>query len=149
MKYKVLHFFKRRHCEKLCCERTSQFYICVFIQCSRRRPTDRPHRKFPFSHRNWRSRSHSTDVVVVNFVEAFKFPNRGILSPFFAFSPHCGAWSQATSVLNECLRDFPPIGGFRGRNRRPALCAGRVEKMCLQSCRPVSVLPDHKVTVTE
>ena len=40
LKKKILHCFKRRHCEKLCCEWTSQFYICVYIQCSRRRPTD-------------------------------------------------------------------------------------------------------------
>ena len=36
LKNKILHCFKRRHCEKLCCERTSQFYICVYIQCRRR-----------------------------------------------------------------------------------------------------------------
>ena len=42
--------------KKLCCERTSQFYIFVYIQC-RRWPTDRLHLKFPFSRRNWRSRS--------------------------------------------------------------------------------------------
>ena len=36
LKNKILHCFKRRHCEKLCCERTSQFYICVYIQCCRR-----------------------------------------------------------------------------------------------------------------
>ena len=57
LKNKILHCFKRRHCEKLCCERTSQFYICVYIQCRRRRPTDRLHLKFPFSRRNRRSRS--------------------------------------------------------------------------------------------
>ena len=38
-------------------ERTSQFYICVYIQCRRRRPTGRPHLNFPFSRRNGRSRS--------------------------------------------------------------------------------------------
>ena len=43
--------------EKLCCQRTSQFYICVYIQCGRRRPTDELHLTFPFSRRNWRSRS--------------------------------------------------------------------------------------------
>ena len=31
LKNKILHCFKRRHCEKLCCERTSQFYICVIL----------------------------------------------------------------------------------------------------------------------
>ena len=35
----------------------SQFYICVYIQCRRRRPTDRLHLNFSFSRRNWRSRS--------------------------------------------------------------------------------------------
>ena len=52
LKNKILHRFKRRHCE-----RTSQFYICVYIQRRRRRPTDRLHLKFRFSRRNWRSRS--------------------------------------------------------------------------------------------
>ena len=77
LKNKILHCFKRRHSKKLCCELTSQFYICVYIQCRRRRLTDRLHLKFPFYRRNWRSRSSlfkSTDVVVVNFVVVFKFP---------------------------------------------------------------------------
>ena len=77
LKNKILHCFKRRHSKKLCCERTSQFYICVYIQCRRRRLTDRLHLKFPFYRQNWRSRSSlfkSTDVVVVNFVVVFKFP---------------------------------------------------------------------------
>ena len=56
-KIKILHCFKRRHYEKLCCERTSQFTLVFSIQCRRRRPTDRLHLKFPFSRRNWRSRS--------------------------------------------------------------------------------------------
>ena len=50
LKHQILHCFKRRHCEKLCCERTSQlyyFYMFVYIQCRRRRPTDRLHLKFP------------------------------------------------------------------------------------------------------
>ena len=38
-------------------ERTSQFYICVYIQCRGHRPTDRLHLNFPFSRRNWRPRS--------------------------------------------------------------------------------------------
>ena len=77
-KNKVLHCFKRRHCEKLCCGRTSQFYICVYIQYRRRRPTDRLHLTFPLSRRNRRSRSgffQSTDVVVLNFVVVLTFPN--------------------------------------------------------------------------
>ena len=57
LKNKILHWFKRRHCEKLCCERTSQFYICVYIQWRRRRPTGRLHLKYPFSRRNRRSPS--------------------------------------------------------------------------------------------
>ena len=57
LKNKILHCFKRRHCEKRCCDRTSEFYICVYIQCRRRRPTDRLHLKFPFSRWNLRSRS--------------------------------------------------------------------------------------------
>ena len=56
LKNKILHCFKRRHSKKLCCERTSQFYICVYIQCRRRRLTDWLHLKFPFRRRNWRSR---------------------------------------------------------------------------------------------
>ena len=43
--------------KKLCCERTSPFYIYVCIQPGRRRPTDGLHLKFPFSRRNWLSRS--------------------------------------------------------------------------------------------
>ena len=76
LKNKILHCFKRRHCEKLCCERTSQFYICVYIQCGRRRLTDcilisffPPKVMFSFA-----VFSQSTDVVVVNFVVALKFP---------------------------------------------------------------------------
>ena len=34
LKNKILHCFKRRHCEKLCCERTSQFDICVYSSVS-------------------------------------------------------------------------------------------------------------------
>ena len=37
--------------KKLCCERTSQFYyfyLFVYIQCRRRRATDRLHLKFPY-----------------------------------------------------------------------------------------------------
>ena len=29
LKNKILHCFKRRHCQKLCCEQKSQSYICV------------------------------------------------------------------------------------------------------------------------
>ena len=57
LKNKIWHCFKRRHSKKLCCERTSQFYICVYIQCRRRRLTDRLHLKFPFCRRKRRSRS--------------------------------------------------------------------------------------------
>ena len=77
-KKKILHCFKRRHCENLCCERTSQFYICVCIQCRRRRlPTNgilsllifpaETDVLVPVS-------SQSTEVVVVNFVVVLKFP---------------------------------------------------------------------------
>ena len=38
-------------------DNVSQFYICVYIQCRRRRPTDRQHLKFPFCRRNRCSRS--------------------------------------------------------------------------------------------
>ena len=68
--------FERRHCEKLCCERTSQFYICVYIQCRRRRPTDRI-LTFLFPAETdvlVPVFSQSTDVVVVNFVVVLKFP---------------------------------------------------------------------------
>ena len=69
---------KRRYYEKLCCEGTSQFNICVYIQCRRRRlPTDciltflfpaETEVLVPVF-------SQSTDVVVVNFVVVLKFPN--------------------------------------------------------------------------
>ena len=52
-----MHCFKRRHSKKLCWERKSQFYICVYIQCRGRRLTDRLHLKFPFCRRKRRSRS--------------------------------------------------------------------------------------------
>ena len=45
----------------------TRFYICVYVQCRRRRPTYPLLLKFPFS--------QSTDVVVVNFVVVLKFPN--------------------------------------------------------------------------
>ena len=63
--------------KKLCCERKSQFYICVYIQWCRR-PTDRLHLKFPFPAETdvlVPVLSQSTDVVVVNFVVVLKFPN--------------------------------------------------------------------------
>ena len=66
--------FERRHCEKLCCERTSQFYICVYIQCRRRRPTIL---SFLFPAETdvlVPVFSQSTDVVVVNFVVVLRFP---------------------------------------------------------------------------
>ena len=75
-KNKILHCFKRRHCEKLCCDRTSQFYICVYIQCRRRRPTDRI-LSFLFPAETdvlVPVFCRSTDVVVVNFVVVLKFP---------------------------------------------------------------------------
>ena len=74
LKNKILHCFKRHHCEKLCCERTSQFYICVYIQCRRRRPTIL---SFFFPAETdvlVPVFSQSTDVVV-NTVVVLKFPN--------------------------------------------------------------------------
>ena len=70
--------------KKLCCERTSQlyyFYMFVYIQCRRRRPTDRLHLcilSFLFPAETdvlVPVLSQSTDVVVVNFVVVLKFPN--------------------------------------------------------------------------
>ena len=78
LKNKILHCFKRRHCEKLCCERTSQFYICVYIQLRRRRPLTDCILSFLFSAETdvlVPIFSQSTDVVVVNFVVVLKFPN--------------------------------------------------------------------------
>ena len=79
LKYKILHCFKRRHCEKLRCERTSQFYICVYIYCRRRRlPTDCI-LSFLFPAETdvlVPVFSQSTDVVVVNFVVVLKFPDK-------------------------------------------------------------------------
>ena len=74
---RILHCFKRRHSKKLCCERTSQFYICVYIQCRRRRLTDRCILSFLFAAETdvlVPVFSRSTDVVVVNFVVVPKFP---------------------------------------------------------------------------
>ena len=78
LKNKILHCFKRRHCEELCCEQTSQFYICVYIQCRHRRPTDQLHLKFPFPTETdvlVPVFSQSTDIIVVNFIVVLKFPN--------------------------------------------------------------------------
>ena len=75
LKNKIWHCFKGRHRENLCCERTSQFYVCVYIQC-RRRPTDcilsflflaETDVLVPVF-------SQATDVVVVNFVVVQKLP---------------------------------------------------------------------------
>ena len=78
LKNKILHCFKRRHSRKLCCERTSQFYVCVYIQCRRRRLTDWLHLNFSFAAETdvlVPVVSQSTDVVVVvNFVVVLKFP---------------------------------------------------------------------------
>ena len=76
-----MHRFKRRHCEKLCCERTSEFYICVYIPCRRRRPTDRQPTDCILSFLFPAETdvlvpvfSQSTDVVVVvNFVVVLMF----------------------------------------------------------------------------
>ena len=55
--------------KKLWCERTSQLYIYVYIQC-RRRPTDRLHLFLFSAETDVRVPvlSQSTEVVVVNFV---------------------------------------------------------------------------------
>ena len=59
---------------------------------------------------------------------------------------------KITSVLNECLRDFPHIGVLRKEQKTCIVNLGNtsflVEKMCMQSCRPASVLPE-RVAVTE
>ena len=77
LKNKILHCFKRRHCKKLCCERTLQFYICVYIQCHRRRLPTAASYSFLFPAETdvlVPVYSQSTDVVVVNFVVVLKFP---------------------------------------------------------------------------
>ena len=60
--------------------------------------------------------------------------------------------STITSVLNECLRDFPHIGMLRKKQKTCIVNLGNtsflVEKMCMQSCRPASVLPE-RVVITE
>ena len=76
LKNKIRHCFKGRHREQLCCERTSQFYICVYIQCRRRWPTDCI-LSFLFPDETdvlVPVFSQATDVVVVNFVVVLKFP---------------------------------------------------------------------------
>ena len=73
LKNNILHCIKIRHCEKLCCERTSQFYISVVVVDL---PTDcilsflflaETDVLVPVF-------SQSTDVVL-NFVAVLKFPN--------------------------------------------------------------------------
>ena len=75
LKNKIWHCFKGQHRENLGCERTSQFYICVYIQC-RRRPADcilsflfpaETEVLVPVF-------SQATDFAVVNFVVVHKFP---------------------------------------------------------------------------
>ena len=71
---KILHCFKRRHCEKICCEWTSQFYICVYIAVDL--PTDCI-LSFLFPAETdilVPVFSQSTDAVVMNFVMVLKFP---------------------------------------------------------------------------
>ena len=59
---------------------------------------------------------------------------------------------KVTFVLNECLRDFPHIGVLRKEQKTCIVNLGNtsflVEKMCMQSCRPASVLPE-RVAITE
>ena len=56
--------------------------------------------------------------------------------------------SSITSVLNECLRDFPHMGTLR-KEQKTCLVNLVRGKMFLQSCRPASVMPDNKVAITE
>ena len=56
--------------------------------------------------------------------------------------------STITSVLNECLRDFPHMGALRKEQKTYLVNLVR-RKIFLQSCRPASVLPDNKVAITE
>ena len=56
--------------------------------------------------------------------------------------------STITSVLNECLRDFPHMGALR-KEQKTCLVNLVRRKIFLQSCRPASVLPDNKVAITE
>ena len=76
LKNYILHCFKRRHCEKLCCERTSQFsFVFTFSVVVVHLPTDcilsflfpaETEVLVPVF-------SQSTDVVVVNFVVVLEF----------------------------------------------------------------------------
>ena len=56
--------------------------------------------------------------------------------------------STITSVLNECLRDFPHMGALR-KEQKTCLVNLVRRKIFLPSCRPASVLPDNKVAITE
>ena len=82
-KNKILHRFKRRHYENLCCERTSQFYIYfTFSVVVVDLPTDCI---FSFLFLDETDVlvlvfSQSTDVFVVNFLVVLKFP---IIECFF------------------------------------------------------------------
>ena len=54
-----------------------------------------------------------------------------------------------TSVLNECLRDFPTRRSAEEATEDLPCELGAWKKMFLQSCRPASVLPDKRVAITE
>ena len=57
-KNKILHYFKRRHCENFVAnEHHSYTFVFTFSVVVVDLPTDRLHLKFPFSRQNWRSRS--------------------------------------------------------------------------------------------
>ena len=56
--------------------------------------------------------------------------------------------STITSVLNECLRDFPHIGALR-KEQKTCLVNLASGKDVFVICRPASVLPDNKVAITE
>ena len=103
-KNKILHRFKRRHYENLCCERTSQFYIYfTFSVVVVDLPTDCI---FSFLFLDETDVlvlvfSQSTDVFVVNFLVVLKFP---IIECFFfaimAYVPDTGPSKEP--LLYKC-----------------------------------------------
>ena len=89
----ILHCFKRHHCEKLCCERTSQFYIYfTFSVVVVDLPTDcilsflflaETDVLVPVF-------SQSTDVIVVIFLVVLKFPIIECVFAIMAYVPNTG-----------------------------------------------------------
>ena len=57
--------------------------------------------------------------------------------------------STMTSVLNECLQDFPTRRSAEEGTEDLPCELDAWKKIFLQFCRPASVLPDKRVAITE